>query len=102
MMTKRILPCVLVLLPVSEVLAAPTAGDPPEYYCHELKEDRFIFAEPNQEEECKEMGGRFGTFSRKQRKYFCRLTDSGFYLGKSYTRPRAQERCTELGGQLQD
>lgn len=100
---KILLNCTLLALalPVLAVQSAPALTDPPEYYCHELKQDRYIFAEAGQEEECKEMGGRFGTFSRKERKHFCRLSDSGFYLGKSYSRKRAEEKCAEASGTLQ-
>ncbi|HNE21460.1 MAG TPA: hypothetical protein PLF85_17205, partial [Turneriella sp.] len=92
---------ILIALYAPGLVAAPDATEPPEYYCHEKKEDRYIFADADQKDECRDMGGRFGTFSRKERKYFCRLSDSGFYLGKSYSRKKAEEKCAEASGTLQ-
>ncbi|MFZ5629450.1 MAG: hypothetical protein ACOY5B_10010 [Spirochaetota bacterium] len=89
------------ILPAFTLSAEGNTGENHEYYCHDAKQDRYILADPGQKEECTEMGGRFGTFSRKERKYFCRLSDSGFYLGKSYSRKKAEEKCAEASGTLQ-
>lgn len=96
-MLKLILATVLSALLASAV----AAEEPPEYYCHDKKQDRYLFADPGDKKDCEAMGGKFGTFSRKERKYFCRLSDSGFYLGKSYKRKAAEEICTDASGKLQ-
>ncbi len=77
------------------------ADESPDYYCHMPKDDQYFFAYPGDRAECEKQGGRFGEFSRKERKYFCRLSDSGFYLGKKYSRKQAEEKCNEASGQIQ-
>jgi len=93
----------LLLAPLLCALLASTIGaeELPEYYCYDKKQDRYVFADPGDKRDCEAMGGKFGTFSRKERKYFCRLSDSGFYLGKSYKRKAAEEACKDASGQLQ-
>ena len=88
------------LVALSVLVVPIMGGDLPEYYCHDQKKDRYEFADPGDKSECKEKDGKFGTFSRQARKYFCRFSDSGVYYGKSHSRKQAEKLCKELGGTL--
>ena len=90
---KILLICTLLALPMLALHSVSDTAEPPECYCHDVKQDCYIFAEAGQKNECKDMGGRFGIFSRKERKYFCRFSDSGFYLGKFYSRKKAEKNA---------
>ncbi len=81
-------------------LTALAAAHMPEYYCHHKKTDHYEFADPGDKSVCEEKGGKFGVFSRKDRQYFCRLSDTGFYYGKKHSRAEAEKLCKELGGTL--
>lgn len=97
---KILLTCSLLALSILALHSAYDTAELPEYYCHDVKQDRSIFAEAEQKIGCKDTAGRFENFSRKERQYFCRLSDSGFSLGKFYSHKKAEEKCAETSGTL--